>query len=66
MSGDACASLTLTSFDANADAFTRQQAVVGFIQQSHARLLSCVRVCVNTNDFSNLLNYEKKNSIIEA
>lgn len=59
MSGDVCASLTLTSFDANADAFTRQQAVVGFIQQSHVRLLSRVRE--STDDFPDLLNCEKKN-----
>lgn len=49
MSGDVCASLTLTSFDANADAYTSWEASV---QESHARLLvMCIRVhtCVPMN-----------------
>lgn len=45
VSGDVCASLTLTSFDANADAYTNREASV---QESHARLLAmyaCKHAC---------------------
>lgn len=45
VSGDVCASLTLTSFDANADAYTSREASV---QESHACLLATharARVC---------------------
>lgn len=45
VSGDVCASLTLTSFDANADAYTSREASV---QESHACLLirNSIRTCV--------------------
>lgn len=47
VSGDVCASLTLTSFDANADVYTSWEASV---QESHACLLiihAHVRVSIN-------------------
>lgn len=53
VSGDVCASLTLTSFDANADAYTSGEVSV---QESHACLLIIayarvfMNMCVCVND----------------